>query len=197
MRKKIENPWKLAFFALIGILIGTLLFVWIRINETGSKKSNIAVEAVTNEEPTFQVCLGKEQANKLINHYLQALQKDSSLKYQFTLENQAVLAGTFGFLGHDLEFNLYFEPEVLENGDVQLEATSMSIGTLSLPVSEILKYARTSYKLPEWVEINPKDKTIIVHLSKYVLKNGMNLKAEQIDLEADDIKFGVYLGDIE
>ena len=50
-------------------------------------------------------------------------------------------------LGHDIPFYLYFDPYVMANGNVQLKAKSLSIGTLGLPIKEVLKFAKRSYKL--------------------------------------------------
>ena len=92
-----------------------------------------------------------------------------------------------------LNFYLYFEPSVLKNGDVQLKAKSISIGTLSLPISELMKFVKLKFKLPEWVEVNSKEEQIIMHLSEFQLKGGMYIGADKIDLVGDEILFNVFL----
>lgn len=192
-RRKFENPWKLAFFVLIGILIGTIIFLYIRITTEREKSSVLEQSAIATGEPTFQVQITKSQANQLINFYLNGFQANSPIKYTFVLENQALLNGTFNFLGHDLNFYLYFEPYVLDNGDVQLKAKSISIGKLSLPISELMRYVKNNFKLPTWVEIDTEKELMILHLSQYKLESGMHFQAEKIDLVDDDIKFNVFL----
>ena len=190
---RFENPWKLAFFILIGIIIGTAIFLYIRITAEREKSSVLETPAVVTGEPSFQVQITKDQANQLINFYLNDFQAKSPVKYRFVLENQALLNGTFHFLGHDLNFYLYFEPYVLDNGDVQLKAKSISIGRLSLPISELMSYVKNNFKLPSWVETDTKNEQMIIHLSQYKLANGMYVQAEKIDLLDDNIKFNVFL----
>ena len=101
---RFENPWKLAFFILIGIIIGTAIFLYIRITAEREKSSVLKTPIAVMGEPAFQVQITKDQANQLINFYLNEFQTNSSIKYKFTLENQALLNGIFHFLGHDLNF---------------------------------------------------------------------------------------------
>lgn len=192
-KRKALRPWLVILLIILGIIIGLISIVLFRI---GSKREGESTQIVAGEkrtEATFQVQLTKKQTNELMNYYLNEYQKDSKVKYNFVLENQAMLQGTFPFLGHDLNFYLYFEPSVLNNGDVQLKAKSISIGTLSLPISELMGYVKSKFKLPEWVEVNTKDEQITLHLSEFQLKGGMYIGAEKIDLVGDEIRFNVFL----
>lgn len=96
-------------------------------------------------------------------------------------------------LGHDIPFYLYFDPYVMANGNVQLKAKSLSIGTLGLPIKEVLKFAKRSYKLPKWVEINPDDQTVLLRLDQFRMQNGLFVRAEKINLVDDDIRMNIYL----
>lgn len=193
IKKKRLKPGLLILFIIIGILIGVVLILTFRIT---NKREGVIAEknsAQKRTEATFQVQLTKKQTNELINYYLGEYQKDSKVKYNFILENQAMLQGSFPFLGHDLNFYLYFEPAVLGNGDVQLKAKSISIGTLSLPISELMRYVKSKFKLPAWVEVNTKEEQITLHLSEFQLKGGMYIGADKIDLVGDEIRFDVFL----
>ena len=192
-KKRGMKPWLVVVLIILGIIIGLISIVLFRIgsNREGEASKKTSVEK--RSEATFQVQLTKKQTNELINYYLNEYQKDSKVKYNFIVENQAMLQGTFPFLGHDLNFYLYFEPSVLKNGDVQLKAKSISIGTLSLPISELMKFVKLKFKLPEWVEVNSKEEQIIMHLSEFQLKGGMYIGADKIDLVGDEILFNVFL----
>ena len=176
-----------------GIIIGIFAVLVVRINSKREPELATKNTGVVSKESTFQVQLTKSQTNELLNYYLNEFQKDSKVKYSFVLENQALLQGTFPFMGHDLIFYLYFEPTVTDGGNVQLKAKSISIGTLSLPISELMKYVKTQFKLPAWVIVNSKDEIIELHLNEFQLKGGMYLGAEKIDLLGDEIKFNVFL----
>ena len=193
LKSTLKNPWKIAFLVLIGVLLGGILFLGVRMSQEREPAYTAGTTVSENQEPTFQVSLKKKQVNEIIGFYLNDFLKDSGVKYDFYLEDQALLSGTFKILGHELKFYLYFDPYVMENGNVQLRAKSVSIGTLSLPLSEIMKYIGNSFELPKWVEVDAADKTVNLHLNEFKLQNGMYVQADKINLIDDDIRFNVYL----
>lgn len=193
-RQNNRNYWKISFLVLVGILIGLGLFIGVRTSETPKVDLPKVNETTTaNNEPTFQVQLNKTQVNDVISYYLNDFLKDSGIKYQFYLEKNALLNGTFKVLGHDMQFYLYFDPLVMENGDVQLKATSLSIGSLPLPINQVMRYVASDYEVPNWVEVQPSSKIIILHLSQFKLQNGMRLAADKMNLVDDDIRFNIFL----
>ncbi|WP_314059455.1 YpmS family protein [uncultured Vagococcus sp.] len=193
-KKLLKNPWKMAFLVLIGLLIGATVFLVSRMMTARESTYKPAEESVSNEQDaTFQVQLKKHQVNQIISYYLNDFLKDSGVQYDFYLEDRALLNGTFKVLGYDMQFYLYFDPYVTEEGNIQLKATSISIGSLPLPISEIMKYVAKDFDVPKWVEVLPKEQTIVLHLDEFKLQNGMFVKAEKINLIDDDIRFNVYL----
>lgn len=88
---------------------------------------------------------------------------------------------------------LTFEPIPLDNGDLTLRQKSISIGQLSLPVSYVMKFIENQYKLPSWVNINPDDETIDVHLTNMKIGDGMAAEVEEFDLENNRIRFNLLL----
>ncbi len=193
-QKRKINPWKISFLVLAGLLLGALLFFTVRVFENREVSYTPSSDTLTQSgEATFQVQLKKAQVNQVIDYYLNDFQKGSSVKYKFYLENVALLNGTFQVLGHDVEFYLYFDPYVTEEGNVLLKAKSLSIGTLSLPISDILKYVVKNYKLPKWVEPDTENNSILINLNKFEMANGMHILANKINLVDDDIRLDVYL----
>ena len=189
-----NNPWKFAFLLLAGLLLAITLVVSFKaFGEREPDYKPKVSQQTKKEDPSFQVQLKKEQVNQIISFYLNDYLKESGVKYNFYLEQNALLNGTFNVLGFDMQFYLYFDPFVMDDGNVQLKATSLSIGKLALPISQIMKYVSKEFKLPEWVEVSPKKQTITLHLNDFELQNGMYLKEEKINLIDDDIKFNVYL----
>lgn len=185
--------WQIIVIVILGIFISIAVVLGSRITAEREPASITKNSGTGSNEATFQVQLTKNQTNELINYYLAEFQKDSKVKYSFVLENQAMLQGMFPFMGYDINFYLYFDPTINEAGDVQLKAKSISIGTLSLPISELMKYVEKKFKLPSWVEVRNKEELIILHLNDFELKGGMYLGAEKIDLLGDEIKFNVFL----
>ena len=191
--KKKKDIWKILFFALTGIIIGVILFLVIRVVDYREPQINYGGTETQISEPAFKINLKKSQANNLINFFLEDFQKNSDIKYSFTLDNKALLTGKYTILGYDIMFYIYLDPYVLENGDLQLVVNSISIGSLSLPASELLSYVEKKLQIPEWVEIDSENETIVLHLSEYTLANGMHFKVQEINLLSDILTINVYL----
>jgi uncharacterized protein YpmS len=188
------NQWKVAFLVLLGLVIGAFAFLAFRITQVREPNLKATPEIVEKKgEPVITIQSKKQQINDLIDFYLQDFQKDTDIQYKFYLENEALLNGTFSVLGHDVQFYLYFDPYVMENGNVQLKAKSLSVGSLGLPIKEILKFVKRDYKLPKWVEVNPDDKTILLRLDQFRMQNGLFIRAEKINLVDDNIQMSIYL----
>lgn len=192
--KKKMNIWKLAFLVLVGLLLGSGIFVGSRIFQ--QRETNLpasAETAVQKGTSVVTISTNKQKLNTMMAYFLDNFQKNSDIKYQFYLENQALLSGNFKLLGSKVNFYLYFDPYVMENGNVQLKATDLSIGTLNLPVSQVMAAIKRSYDFPSWVSISPSKQTIVLKLNKFEMQNGFYVKADHINLVDDDIQFSLYL----
>lgn len=191
---KRKNYWKWAFLILLGVVLGSSIFLGSRI--FANREPDFAeVPAITQRqgEPVLTINTNKEKVNQMISFFLSDYQKDQDIEYKFYLENEALLNGTFEVLGFPVNFYLYFDPYVMENGNVQLKARSLSIGTLSLPMKDVMNMIKRNYKLPDWIEINPNDLTIMLRLDQFRMQNGMYIQANKIDLVNNDIRFSLYL----
>ena len=91
--------------------------------------------------------------------------------------------GTLPFFSQELDLKLTFEPEALENGDLVLKQKSISVGSLHLPVSYVLKFIKENYKLPKGVDIQPNEKLIYVNMQQLKLKSDVEIKANRFDLQ--------------
>jgi len=191
---KTINYWKIAFLVLAGLLIGTTVFFASRIFQQRESGLNESTELVQREgSPVLTVNSNKSQVNQLIDFYLSDFQKDQEVKYNFELRNEALLTGEFQVLGFPITFYLYFDPYVTEEGNVQLKAKSLSIGTLDLPTSEVLKMIKRSFKFPEWIEVNADEQVILIRLDQFRMQNGLFIKANKINLVDDEIQMSLYL----
>ena len=191
--KKELNPWKIACLTIIGVLVGTLLFIGIRVTQVREPNYNSSQDRSKAGTQVLSIQSNKQQINDLIEFFLNDFQKDTDITYDFYLENEAMLTGTFKVLGYPIQFNLYFDPYVVDNGNVQLKAKSLSIGTLGLPIKDILGFVQRDYQLPSWVEVKPSEKYILLKLDEFELQNGLFIRAEKINLIDDDIRVNLYL----
>lgn len=190
--KRVINWWRWATLILLGLILGS--GIWFTAKILTPYNDQITQSADTDtDHPAFSVQLTKRQVNHIVDYYLNDYLKDSKIKYTLTVGDSAVLGGHFKFFGATIKFGLQFDPLVRANGDVELKATKLNIGSLPVPISYVLNYVGHSYKLPNWVKLNSSKETVVLKLSKFKLQNGMQLKATKIDLPNDDIDFSVYL----
>lgn len=187
------NPWKAAFFCLLVVVLGTGAFLTSRIFAIREPNYTATPEVPRNGDPILTITTNKEKVNQVIDYYLEEYLDNSDIQYHFALENEAMLTGEFEILTFPVTFYLYFDPYVMENGNVQLRAKSLSIGTLNLPVSEVMKMVKRNFKFPEWIEVNSEEQNIMIRLDKFQMGNGLFMKANRINLLDDEIQFSLYL----
>ena len=188
------NPWKAAFLFLVAVLIGGFLLLFTRLTQERENVSQIIAENVVREgDPVITINSNKEQVNRFVDFYLADLQKDAEQQYQFVLKNEALLTGEFDLLGFPVSFYLYFDPFVMANGNIQLKAKSLSIGALGLPINQVLKMIQNNSKIPEWIDLQPKEEMLILRSDQFELKNGMFFRADKINLVDNEIQLNVYL----
>lgn len=188
------NKWKIAFFAVIAFILAGSAFIFARITEERELIQNEIPPLVEREgQPVLNIRSNKEQINSLIDFYLDEFQKDSEITYDFILQNEALLTGEFKILGFPVTFYLYFDPYVMDDGNIQLRAKSLSIGTLGVPIKEVMKMIQRNASLPEWIEIEPDEERVFIRLDQFRMQNGLFIKADRINLVDDEIQVSLYL----
>ncbi|MEG0285146.1 MULTISPECIES: YpmS family protein [Vagococcus] len=188
-----KNPWRVAFLTLLAVVIGFISVLMFRISTPRMTYDAKLPVIETKEKAIFDINMKKEQVNDAINFFLEESMKESGVDYSFVLENQAMIDGTFNLLGHETHFYLYFEPYVLNDGNVQLKAKSLSVGSLNVPIPAMINYISSTTDLPNWIEMDADQQLINLHLNKFQLDNGMSIRAKKINLINDEISFSIYL----
>ncbi|MDM5331353.1 YpmS family protein [Neobacillus sp. CF12] len=188
-----KNKWKTGFFLLVGfnVLIGIILLSLILV--PADKNEKIQQTVPDNKNVSFQVKSNKADLNVLINQYIKKEAADSPIEYSIQLQDEVELYGTLQFFSQEVDLKLTFVPEALDNGDLVLKQRSISVGSLPLPVSYVLKFIKENYKLPNGVDIQPNDKMIHVHMQQLKLKSDVKIKVNRFDLVKDDIAFTILV----
>ena len=188
-----KNKWKTGFFLLVGlnVLIGIILLSLILV--PADKNEKIQQTVPDNKNVSFQVKSNKADLNVLINQYIKKEAEDSPMEYSIQLQDEVELYGTLPFFSQEVDLKLTFVPEALDNGDLVLKQRSISVGSLPLPVSYVLKFIKENYKLPNGVDIQPNDKMIHVHMQQLKLKSDVKIKVNKFDLVKDDIAFTILV----
>jgi uncharacterized protein YpmS len=188
-----KNKWKTGFFLLVGfnLLFGIILLSLILV--PANKNEKIQQTVPDNKNVSFQVKSNKVDLNVLINQYIKKEAADSPIEYSIQLQDEVELYGTLQFFSQEVDLKLTFVPEALDNGDLVLKQRSISVGSLPLPVSYVLKFIKENYKLPNGVDIQPNDKMIHVHMQQLKLKSDVKIKVNKFDLVKDDIAFTILV----
>lgn len=187
------NGWKWAFLILLSIVIGTIFWFFTQMTPVIIGEPNLETKTST-DEVMFQVSTKKDDINQLVASYL----KDEKIvkgpvNYQFKLEEQAQLVGTFQLFGKDVQFQLSLEPFVMENGNLQFKATGLSIGKLNLPITFALNQIESQLNIPDWVAIDSKQETLVFNLNEFTLDSGIHFSVDKIELAENDIRINVYV----
>ncbi|MDR7075403.1 uncharacterized protein YpmS [Neobacillus niacini] len=187
------NKWKRGFFLLLGLNGFILILLISLILVPADEKGKILQGVPNNNSVTFEVTSNKADLNRLISQYIKKEAADSPIEYSIQLQDEVELYGTIPFFSQEIDLKLTFEPEALENGDLVLKQKSISLGSLHLPVSYVLKYINENYKLPKGVDIQPNDKLVYVNMQQLKLKSDVIIQAKKFDLIKDDIAFTILV----
>ena len=189
------NKWKVSFLviAIINLLFIVSVVTFLLLP---SEKPLKEIKTELNDKEAkvpFLIRSQKDTLSDLINHYLEEETIQENLQYRVELEEFVYVYGAIKAFNKDIDMTLILEPKVESDGNMQLLVKELSIGQLKLPVSYVLKYMKTYYELPSYVNIDPSKKVIDVYLDELTLKNGLSAKAESFNLKNDDITFTLYV----
>lgn len=186
-----RNYWKYAFIALVAIIVIGLGYMGTKVLSSSSDSYQVSSKIENQNAKVFTVNMDKQEANKMAQYYLKNTLNDGKTDYQLILKKDAELTGSIAFLGAKIHFTILMQPYAKTNGDVLLKAKEMKIGDLSLPISFVMNYIKNSFKTPEWVSIDGKQKTILLKFTKFTTKEGYGIRAKKIDLQNNKLSFEV------
>lgn len=193
MKQTKANLWKYFFLILLAMnmaFVSVVVYRVIQPREQSISKVSSSKEGAAIKAGSF--ITSREELNNTAAAFLEEYQS-KGLQYEFyTTSSQVLFQGTYKLLGYDIPLYVYFEPYVLKNGNVQLEVTSVSAGTLTLPKKEVLTYITNAYDIPKFLEIKPKKSEIILSLKDIKLSNGLYAKATEFNLANDRISFDLF-----
>ncbi len=190
------NGWKWAFFILLLLNIGIVVWLAVQLNILSDSDEGQPVHeevVVTDDDLAFEMITDKEQVNRVINLYLQEELDDRFSGYTVIVEDLVELEGALNVFGFDVDFGLYMEPVVMDNGNLQLRAQSIQLGAFELPISIALNILSQQLELPEWIRIDSEQEYILVAFNEFELENDMQLRMTRVDLETDDIRLDIIL----
>lgn len=191
-KKEPINLWKWAFLILAAILLGTGIWFIQQLQPVRYGEIN---ETIPNTEDvmTFSVSTHKEEVTQLVNQYIDEEVKGNNVNYEVLLDETFQLTGSFEVFGFEVPFNLYMDPFVTDNGNIQLKANQLSLGQLNLPISFAMNQIGSQLSIPDWVVIDGETETITFNLNDFQLESGMFFSAERIDLVENELLVNVHI----
>ncbi|EMW0616979.1 YpmS family protein [Listeria innocua] len=188
-KKPKRNYWKWICLTLISLLIllAGWLYVTVFVLSPQEEPTPSLISNKSNIE--FQTSTTKSDLNQLISSYIEDFSKEQDIGYKVFVANNVNFTAEAKIFGEPVELRLKFSPKVVDNGNIELSLTDMSVGALPLPVSYVMNYVNKNYKFPEWVTVLPKKEKIYLSLDKLKLKGDTKVRADTLNLKKDDISF--------
>ncbi|EAH4446610.1 TPA: YpmS family protein [Listeria innocua] len=188
-KKPKRNYWKWICLTLISLLIllAGWLYVTVFVLSPQEEPTPSLISNKSNIE--FQTSTTKSDLNQLISSYIEEFSKEQGIGYKVFVANNVNFTAEAKIFGEPVELRLKFSPKVVDNGNIELSLTDMSVGALPLPVSYVMNYVNKNYKFPEWVTVLPKKEKIYLSLDKLKLKGDTKVRADTLNLKKDDISF--------
>lgn len=182
------NKWKWAFISLVTILL-LVFFLFVRaLMPISIEEREPQALSPTDDKIELSSALSKEDAEFIMNSYLNVQADSDSPSYQIEIEEELKFASTVNLLGLELPFILTFDPYATEEGNLQLRAKSMDLASLSLPVSAVLSALGSQMDLPDYIQIDSDEKMILVDFNELENYYPYGIELEKVDLETDEIR---------
>ena len=185
-----------AFIILLLINIGVIIWLAVQLNilsEGDAVQTETEEIVAADGAMDFELVTDKAQVNRVVNLYLQEELDDRFSGYTVNIDELVELEGALNVFGFDVDFGLYMEPLVMDDGNLQLRAQRIQLGAFDLPIEIALNILNQQLDLPEWIRINSEEAFILVAFNEFSLENDVQLQMKRIDLEADDIRLDIIL----
>ena len=191
-----RSGWMWAFIILLLINIGVIIWLAVQLNilsEGDAVQTETEEIVAADGAMDFELVTDKAQVNRVVNLYLQEELDDRFSGYTVNIDELVELEGALNVFGFDVDFGLYMEPLVMDDGNLQLRAQRIQLGAFDLPIEIALNILNQQLDLPEWIRINSEEAFILVAFNEFSLENDVQLQMKRIDLEADDIRLDIIL----
>lgn len=192
----VHSWWKWAFIGLLLVNIGVIVWfgsLFIPRSQT-TQPTHQAGSVQTDESyASLEIKTSKEEAEKIIKHYISKELDADQLDIDLRLEDEAIVTGQAKWLVFSIPFEWRFDVYAMEDGNIQLRSNSSKIGQMKVPASTL--YGQMSKNLPieNLVTFDDSNDQLVIHLSDYSPAKKLKVLAEHIDLKNDQLEFSVHL----
>lgn len=182
------NKWKIAFFALAGTLLFTIiLVVYLATKPVEGVNVTTSSEKDASEGNVLMVQTTTKEFESISKKYLKDATKGSPLPVDFTIGDDIQLKSKLTVFHTEIPITMNFEPIVDELGNITLKQTGMNVGLLNIPPETTMKIMRDTVDFPTWITVNPNKAEIYVDLSRLNIASGSRVRAKELNLPNDKI----------
>lgn len=189
------NWWKWAFIGLILVLVLFSVQLMRSFQSVSINQPNHTKVTQTDQEMVFTASTNREDTEQFINTFLSTAFEEESQHFYVELKDQLLINGQLEIFQLDVPFTISFDPYVLENGNVQLRADSVELGTFSLPVSATMSLFANQLDIPDFIAIDSEEEMIVINLNELDATQSMRIQMMRIDLPEDEIQMNLYIDD--
>ena len=190
--KKI-NGWKWAFIAIIVLILSSLLILIRAFQPVKISESNRNPNVVSQENIELSTSMNKEDTERLLNAYLSSSLDENFGNYHIVLSNQLEIHGGLEILGAEVPFIIFFDPYVMDNGNVQLRGEGVEVGNFSLPVNLVMRLVGNQIDFPEFIAFDSESQMIVINFNELNSDVNFDIEMTQIDLIDNVIELNLHL----
>lgn len=187
--------WRSAFLVLLTVNILAIIAFFLLITTPAEKHSladsNAAPKALSGNSVIVNVT--KEDFEGIANTYIQQEMADQPIPLSLAVDDDVSLSTELEIFSVALPILLRFEPSVQEDGNLLLQQKSVEVGMLDIPPESALKLLRDSVELPDFMEVEPSEESVLLKLTDIPLDGGIAVRATSFNLEEDDIRLRVTI----
>ena len=190
----IKNKWKVAFVVLaVTVVIAVIaLFISLRSILPEAEEVPYTKSERTNEQGLVEIHSTKAQLNELILEATSEFQEETPYTVEL-LSDTVEFQSTFRLLGQSIPITIDFDPEVAANGDLLLQADSLSFGFLTIPSEQAMQLVKSHTELPDWIVVHPSDSLIEVQLTNARFDDLYSFRVIDFDLARDEIQVEMFI----
>lgn len=179
------NGWKWAFFILLALILGLMGYLFINTQPVSVNEQETTTTAPAEETIELSTSMRPEEAEQLINAYLETEMSEDFEGHSVALTDQLEIHGEITIVGFDAPFSLYLDPYVTEDGNIQLRGEAVELSNFSLPVSAVMALIGNQMAFPPFIEMDSASQILTINLNKLSEDLDVSFEMTQIDLEED------------
>lgn len=196
-KKSSVNWWKWAFLGLVLVLILFVVQLMGSFQSVSINEPNNNEVTHTDQEMVFTATANREDTEQFINTFLSTVLNEEENNLSVELKDQLLVHGQLEVFQLNVPFTISFDPYILENGNVQLRASAVELGTFSLPVGATMSLVADQFYVPDFIAIDSEEEMIVINLNEFNTEQNISVEMVRIDLPEDEIQMNLYIHEDE